>query len=106
MRRCPPSAGGSKRNGQAPSSDVLSSGTGHCWNAQMSVMPALAATPPTFTLGAALSYSTTERPLASWPVTTRRIGRIGTAMALFLIRLDVRGLDHFRGARDVSAHEG
>src|SRR4051812_172915 len=38
-------------------------------------MPALGLTAPGFTLGAALSQSTRERPSAALPVTTRRIGR-------------------------------
>src|SRR5438270_592576 len=37
-------------------------------------MPALGLTAPGFTFGAALSKSTRERPCASLPVTTRRIG--------------------------------
>src|SRR3954466_9210916 len=37
-------------------------------------MPVPGRIAPGFTLGAALSYTTHERPCASWPVTTRRIG--------------------------------
>src|SRR6266852_4835244 len=42
---------------------------------QMSVIPALALTAPGLTLGAALSNSTRDLPCASFPVTTRRMGR-------------------------------
>jgi len=41
-------------------------------------------TAPGLTLGAALSNSTRERPFASLPVTTRRIGLIGSSIGFLL----------------------
>src|ERR1700752_1182933 len=52
-------------------------------------------TAPGLTLGAALSNSTRERPCASLPVTTRRIGLIGSGMSVLV---DLKG----RSYSDVS----
>src|SRR6266581_76537 len=56
----------------------------------MSVIPALALTAPGLTLGAAPSNSTRERPCASFPVTTRRMGRSFSVMWFYSIQLQVR----------------
>src|SRR5438045_3060647 len=56
----------------------------------MSVIAALALTAPGLTLGAALSKSTRERPCASFPVTTRRMGRSFSVMWFYSIQLQVR----------------
>src|SRR5204862_8015900 len=56
----------------------------------MSVIAALALTAPGLTLGAALSKSTRERPCASFPVTTRRMGRSFSGMWFYSIQLQVR----------------
>jgi hypothetical protein len=53
---------------------------GQLWNTQMSVMPALGLTTPGFTFGAGPSNNTRERPCASLPVTTRRMGFRGRVM--------------------------
>src|SRR5437879_3244637 len=57
---------------------------------QMSVMPALGLTAPGLTFGAALSKSTRERSRASFPVTTRRMGRSFSVMWFYSIKLQVR----------------
>src|SRR5262249_21291577 len=51
----------------------------------MSVMHVPRLIAPGFTLGAALSNRTQERPCASFPVTTRRIGLTASAIARLLI---------------------
>src|SRR5436309_165965 len=63
---------------------------GQLWNTQMSVIAALALTAPGLTLGAALSKSTRDLPCASFPVTTRRIGRGFSVMRFYSIQLQVR----------------
>src|SRR5712692_4905924 len=74
-------------------------------------MPALAATAPTLTLGAALSNRTRDRPCVSLPVTTRRIGFMVSAIApsripgLYLIGLHITGFDDSGRARYIRAHE-
>src|SRR2546430_15261578 len=62
----------------------------------MSVIAALALTAPGLTLGAALSKSTRERSCASFPVTTRRMGRSFSVMGFYSIQLQPRLL-HDRG---------
>src|SRR5882672_5574977 len=52
----------------------------------MSVMQVPRTTAPGLTLGAALSNSTRERPRASLPVTTRRIGFTLSGMGFLLVR--------------------
>src|SRR5215831_3177638 len=84
MRRCPPAAGGSKWNGRAPSSRSPEIGAGTDLYTHTSVMQVPLLTAPGLTLGAALSNSTRERPRASMPVTTRRIGLIGSGMGFLL----------------------
>src|SRR5689334_12110901 len=74
MRRCPPASGGSNLKGSLPQSRSPETSTGQDSNTQRSVIAALAATAPGLTFGAGPSKSTHERPCASWPVTTRRIG--------------------------------
>src|SRR3981081_3460106 len=80
MRRCPPAAGGSKWNGRLPSSRSPEMMAGEDWYTHTSVMQVPLLTAPGLTLGAALSNRTRERPFASLPVTTRRIGLIGSGM--------------------------
>src|SRR5256885_6670381 len=63
---------------------------GQLWKTQMSVMPALGLTAPGLTFGAALSKSTRERSCASFPVTTRRMGRSFSVMWFYSIQLQVR----------------
>src|SRR5260221_9014077 len=69
---------------------------GQLWKTQTSVMPAPGLTAPGLTFGAAPSKSTRERPCASFPVTTRRIGRSVSFMGFYSIQLQVRLL-HDRG---------
>src|SRR5947208_12955267 len=61
----------------------------------MSDMPALALTAPGLTFGAALSNGTRDFPCASFPVTTRRMGRSFSVMGFYSIQLQVR-LPHDR----------
>src|SRR5262245_11984574 len=103
MRRCPPFSGGSKLNGSRPSSRSPEIGAGQCSNTQISVMHVPGRIAPGFTLGAALSYSTRERPCASLPVTTRRIGLI---LSVMLVRLQAETPDDLRHPLDFSAHDG
>src|SRR5947208_1205776 len=81
MRKWPPFSGGSKWKGRLPSSRSPEMTAGQLWNTQMSVIPALALTAPGLTLGAALSKKTRDLPCASFPVTTRRMGRGFSVMA-------------------------
>src|SRR2546423_14004514 len=90
MRRWPPRCGGSKLKGRLPSSRAPAIGAGQSWNTHRSVIPALGATAPGLTLGAAPSKSTRERPCASFPVTTRRMGRSFSVMWFYSIQLQVR----------------
>src|SRR6266542_1601776 len=63
---------------------------------QMSVMPALALTAPGLTLGAGPSKSTRDLACPSFPVTTRRMGRIFSAMGSMI--------NAVRPARDKGYH--
>src|ERR1700724_172426 len=80
MRRCPPAAGRAKWNGRLPSSRSPEITAGDDLYTHTSVMQVPLLTAPGLTLGAALSNNTRERPFASLPVTTRRMGLIGSGM--------------------------
>src|SRR5262245_40013242 len=91
MRRCPPRRGGSKWKGRLPSSRSPVITAGQRSNTQMSVMLVPFWNGLALTLGAALSNSTRERPWASLPVTTRRIGLMSLMSTLApLERMEIR----------------
>src|SRR5260221_8880539 len=104
MRKCPWVWGGSKWNGRLPSSRSPEMIAGQLWKTQMSVMPALGLTAPGLTFGAALSNSTRDFPFASFPVTTRRMGRSFSVMGFYSIQLQARLL-HDRGVSIVLPFE-
>src|SRR3978361_2121915 len=66
---------------------------------------------PGFTFGAALSYRTFERPCASLPVTTRRMGLISFAIVLSpgcyfsLLQFHARHLHEIRPLHDLALDE-
>src|SRR5215468_12631444 len=67
-------------------------GAGECPYTQISVMQVPRTIAPGLTLGAALSNSTHERPCASLPVTTRRIGLGSAIVLLAALSSDLRQL--------------